>query len=110
MFQLGFDAEAFGLIFASDYKAKVLAAEEGRATRATVERFLEKVLSSSTDLSFSKDQMLREFLFTDSEITYEGLFSFFTFCVLKHLKLKHQTLEFPTRMNHCLKDVIIGFK
>lgn len=69
MFQLGFDAEAFGLIFASDYKAKVLAAEEGRATRATVERFLEKVLSSSTDLSFSKDQMLREFLFTDSEIT-----------------------------------------
>ncbi|KAM8724720.1 serine/threonine-protein kinase 19 [Acanthopagrus latus] len=69
MFQLGFDAEAFGLIFASDYKAKVLAAEEGRATRAAVERFLEKVLSSSTDLSFSKDQMLREFLFTDSEIT-----------------------------------------
>ena len=60
MFQLGFDAEAFELIFASDYKAKVLAAEEGRATRAAVERFLEKVLSSSTDLSFSKDQMLRE--------------------------------------------------
>lgn len=85
MFQLGFDAEAFGLIFASDYKAKVLAAEEGRATRATVERFLEKVLSSSTDLSFSKDQMLREFLFTDSEITYEGLFFFFYLCVVKQL-------------------------
>uniref|UniRef100_A0A3B4Z3H4 Serine/threonine kinase 19 n=1 Tax=Seriola lalandi dorsalis TaxID=1841481 RepID=A0A3B4Z3H4_SERLL len=69
MFQLGFDAEAFGLIFASDYKAKVLAGEEGKVTRATVEKFLEKVLTSScTDLSFSKDKMLREFLFTDSEI------------------------------------------
>lgn len=72
MFQLGFDAEAFGLIFASDYKAKVLAGQEGKVTRATVEKFLEKVLTSScTDLSFSKDKMLREFLFTDSEITYE---------------------------------------
>ncbi|XP_035511127.1 serine/threonine-protein kinase 19-like [Morone saxatilis] len=69
MFQLGFDAEAFGLIFASDYKAKVLAGEEGRETQATVKKFLEKVLSSCTDLSFSKDKMLREFLFTDAEIT-----------------------------------------
>lgn len=71
MFQLGFDAEAFGLIFCSDYKAKVLAGEEGKATRTAVEKFLEKVVSSCTDLSFSKDKMLREFLFTDSEITYE---------------------------------------
>ncbi|XP_041634118.1 serine/threonine-protein kinase 19-like [Cheilinus undulatus] len=69
MFQLGFDAEAFALIFASDYKAKVLAGEEGKVTRATVEKFLEKVVSSCTDLSFSKDKMLREFQFTDSEIT-----------------------------------------
>lgn len=69
MFQLGFDTEAFGLVFASDYKAKVLAGEEGRVTRGTVDKFLEKVLSSCTDLSFSKDQMLREFLFTDAEIT-----------------------------------------
>ncbi|CAJ1074981.1 serine/threonine-protein kinase 19 isoform X2 [Xyrichtys novacula] len=69
MFQLGFDTEAFGLIFASDYKTKVLAGEEGRETRATVERFLEKVVSSCTDLSFSKDKMLRQFLFTDTEIT-----------------------------------------
>ncbi|XP_072225273.1 serine/threonine-protein kinase 19 [Leuresthes tenuis] len=69
LFQLGFDAEAFGLLFASDYKAKVLAGEEGKVTRATVEKFLEKVVSSCTDLSFSKDKMLREFLFTDSEIT-----------------------------------------
>lgn len=69
MFQLGFDAEAFGLIFASDYKAKVLAGQEGRVTRATVEKFLEKVVSSCTDLSFSKDKMLKQFLFTDAEIT-----------------------------------------
>ncbi|XP_068606063.1 inactive serine/threonine-protein kinase 19-like [Brachionichthys hirsutus] len=68
MFQLGFDAEAFGLVFVSEYKTKVLAGEEGSVTRATV-KFLEKVLSSCTDLSFSKDKMLREFLFTDTEIT-----------------------------------------
>lgn len=71
MFQLGFDAEAYGLVFASDFKAKVLAGEEGRVTQAVVEKFLAKVLPSCTDLSFSKDKMLRELLFTDSEITYE---------------------------------------
>lgn len=70
MFQLGFDADAFGLVFASDYKAKVLAGQEGRETQAVVERFLEKALPSCTDLSFNKDRMLRVLLFTDSEITY----------------------------------------
>lgn len=70
MFQLGFDAEAFGLVFASDYKAKVLAGQEGRETQAVVGRFLEKALPSCTDLSFGKDRMLRGLLFTDSEITY----------------------------------------
>ncbi|KAK5856321.1 hypothetical protein PBY51_007928 [Eleginops maclovinus] len=69
MFQLGFDADAFGLVFASDYKAKVLAGEDGRTTRATVEKFLEKLPSPCTELSFSKDKMLRELHFTDSEIT-----------------------------------------
>ncbi|XP_029914361.1 serine/threonine-protein kinase 19 [Myripristis murdjan] len=69
MFQLGFDSEAFGLVFYSDYKAKVLAGEQGRVTQGTVEKFLEKVLPSCTELSFSKDKMLKEFLFTDSEIT-----------------------------------------
>ncbi|XP_037331790.1 inactive serine/threonine-protein kinase 19-like [Pungitius pungitius] len=69
MFQLGFDADAFGLVFAADYKSKVLAGEDGRATRATVERFLEKLLSPCTELSFNKDKMLREFHFTDSAIT-----------------------------------------
>ncbi|XP_031586476.1 serine/threonine-protein kinase 19 [Oreochromis aureus] len=69
MFQLGFDAEAFGLVFTSDYKAKVLVGEEGKTTQTTVERFLEKVVTVCTDLSFTKDKMLKEFLFTDSEIT-----------------------------------------
>lgn len=69
MFQLGFDSEAFGLVFASDFKAKVLAGEEGRNTKETVQKFLDKVVSSCTDLSFSKDQMLRDFTFTDTEIT-----------------------------------------
>ncbi|KAK7940346.1 hypothetical protein WMY93_003672 [Mugilogobius chulae] len=68
MFQLGFDSEAFGLVFATDYKAKVLAGQDGRDTQETVQKFCDKVLSSSTDLSFSKDQM-RDFLFTDAEIT-----------------------------------------
>ncbi|XP_003964682.1 serine/threonine-protein kinase 19 [Takifugu rubripes] len=69
MFQLGFDAEAFGLVFASDYKAKVLAGQEGRETQEVVGRFLEKALPSCTDLSFGKDRMLRGLLFTDAEIT-----------------------------------------
>lgn len=69
MFQLGFDTEAFGLVFASDYKTKVICGEDGRETQATVERFLEKVVSSCMDLSFTKDKMLKEFLFTDAEIT-----------------------------------------
>lgn len=72
MFQLGFDADAFGLVFASDYKAKVLAGQEGRETQAVVGRFLEKALPSCMDLSFDKDRMLRALLFTDSEITYAG--------------------------------------
>lgn len=74
MFQLGFDADAFGLVFASDYKAKVLAGQEGRETQAVVEKFLEKALPSCTDLSFDKDRMLSVLLFTDSEITYGRLF------------------------------------
>ncbi|CAL9693356.1 unnamed protein product [Knipowitschia caucasica] len=69
MFQLGFHAEAFGLVFASDYKTKVLAGQDGCNTQETVQKFLDKVVSSCTDLSFSKDKMLKDFLFTDAEIT-----------------------------------------
>ncbi|XP_077474812.1 winged helix repair factor 1 [Stigmatopora argus] len=69
MVQLGFDLEAFGLVFTSDYKAKVSAGEEGRDTQRTVDKFLDKVLSPCTDLSFNKEQMIKKFLFMDSEIT-----------------------------------------
>ncbi|XP_049324103.1 serine/threonine-protein kinase 19 isoform X2 [Astyanax mexicanus] len=69
MFQLGFGSDAFGLVFSEDYRTKVLAMEDGRSTLGTVEKFLDKVLPGCSDLSFSKDKMLKHFLFTDSEIT-----------------------------------------
>lgn len=69
MFQLGFDSEAFALVFAEDYRAKVLQGEAGRGTLGTVEKFLAKLIPSCSDLSFNKEKMLKEFLFTDSEIT-----------------------------------------
>ncbi|XP_066498655.1 serine/threonine-protein kinase 19 [Hoplias malabaricus] len=69
VFQLGFDSGAFALVFHADYRAKVLAGEAGRDTLGTVEKFLDKVLPVCSDLSFSKDKMLKQFLFTDSEIT-----------------------------------------
>ncbi|KAF4092659.1 hypothetical protein AMELA_G00023170 [Ameiurus melas] len=69
MFQLGFDTDTFALAFTEDYRAKVLAEQMGKDTRVTVEKFLDKVLPSCSGLSFSKCQMLQEFLFTDSEIT-----------------------------------------
>ncbi|KAJ8383987.1 hypothetical protein AAFF_G00212310 [Aldrovandia affinis] len=69
MFQLGFDSEAFGLVFTSDYRAKVLAGEAGSGTLATVEKFVDTVLPRCTELSFNKELMLQKFLFTDAEIT-----------------------------------------
>ncbi|XP_012681308.1 serine/threonine-protein kinase 19 [Clupea harengus] len=69
MFQLGFDADTFGLVFTADYKEKTLAGTAGTGSQGTVEKFLNKVVPSCTDLSFNKDKMLKEFLFTDSEIT-----------------------------------------
>ncbi|KAK7174111.1 hypothetical protein R3I93_001325 [Phoxinus phoxinus] len=69
MFQLGFDSEAFALVFAEDYRAKVLQGEAGRETLETVEKFLDKMIPGCSDLSFNKEKMLKEFLFTDSEIT-----------------------------------------
>ncbi|XP_063039607.1 inactive serine/threonine-protein kinase 19-like [Engraulis encrasicolus] len=69
IFQLGFDADAFGLVFTSDYKEKTLAGIAGTECQDTVEKFMNKVLPSCTDLSFNKEKMLKEFLFTDSEIT-----------------------------------------
>lgn len=69
MFQVGFDSETLGLVFTSDYRTKVLAGEIGKSTQATVEKFLDNVLSCCSDLSFNKDVMHKKFLFTDPEIT-----------------------------------------
>lgn len=69
MFQLGFDSEAFALVFAEDYKDKVRQGEAGRETLETVEKFLAKLIPGCSDLSFNKEKMMKEFLFTDSEIT-----------------------------------------
>ncbi|KAK6481769.1 serine/threonine-protein kinase 19-like [Huso huso] len=69
MFQLGFDTDAFAVVFAQDYKVKALAAEAGRETLGTVQKFLETVLPSCMDLSFNKEKMLKKFLFRDQEIT-----------------------------------------
>ncbi|XP_016395131.1 serine/threonine-protein kinase 19-like isoform X3 [Sinocyclocheilus rhinocerous] len=69
MFQLGFDSEAFALVFAEDYRTKVLQGEAGIETLGTVEKFLAKLIPGCSDLSFNKEQMLKEFLFTDPEIT-----------------------------------------
>ncbi|XP_016112956.1 serine/threonine-protein kinase 19-like isoform X3 [Sinocyclocheilus grahami] len=69
MFQLGFDSEAFALVFAEDYRTKVLQGEAGRETLGTVEKFLAKLIPGCSDLSFNKEKMLKEFLFTDPAIT-----------------------------------------
>ncbi|XP_023691477.1 serine/threonine-protein kinase 19 isoform X2 [Paramormyrops kingsleyae] len=69
VFQMGFDAEAVGVVFTEDYREKVLAGEAGRATLGAVEKFLNNVLPSCPDMSFNKDQMLQQFFFTDAEIT-----------------------------------------
>ncbi|CAM4423911.1 unnamed protein product [Leuciscus chuanchicus] len=56
MFQLGFDSEAFALVFAEDYRAKVLQGEAGRETLETVEKSLDKLIPGcSDDLSFNKE-------------------------------------------------------
>ncbi|KAL4658998.1 serine/threonine-protein kinase 19 [Arapaima gigas] len=67
MFQLGFDSESIGVVFAADFKAKVLATEAGRET-GSMEKFLSTVLPCC-DISVDKKKMLKELLFTDSEIT-----------------------------------------
>ncbi|XP_067881946.1 inactive serine/threonine-protein kinase 19-like isoform X2 [Heterodontus francisci] len=69
IFQFGFDTDVFGIVFSEDYKSKVLAATATSETAATVQRFLEIVLSSCTDIGFNKDKMLKEFSFRDQEIT-----------------------------------------
>uniref|UniRef100_A0A8C8MHR7 Uncharacterized protein n=1 Tax=Oncorhynchus tshawytscha TaxID=74940 RepID=A0A8C8MHR7_ONCTS len=107
MFQLGFDAEVFGLVFTADNKAKVLAREEGRWTLGTVEKILEKVLPFCNNLSFNKYKMLKEFLFTCLENATGEVMgsdrdacsssSFFFFFFLFHLYLTRIEYNLTTR-------------
>ncbi|XP_069762089.1 inactive serine/threonine-protein kinase 19-like [Narcine bancroftii] len=69
IFQFGFDMDVFGVVFSEDYRSKVLAATAMRESAATVQRFLETVLNSCTDVGFTEDQMLKQFSFRDQEIT-----------------------------------------
>ncbi|XP_042196922.1 serine/threonine-protein kinase 19 [Callorhinchus milii] len=69
MFNLGFDTDVFGIVFSEDYKSKVLAATATKESSATVQRFLETVLTSCTDIGFNQEKMLKEFSFQDQEIT-----------------------------------------
>uniref|UniRef100_A0A670HXM2 Serine/threonine kinase 19 n=1 Tax=Podarcis muralis TaxID=64176 RepID=A0A670HXM2_PODMU len=67
MFQHGFDADTFVVAFTDNYKSKVLCllCDFDR----TVRKFLDSVLSSCPDISFDKRRMVREFGFSDAEIT-----------------------------------------
>ncbi|XP_078414943.1 winged helix repair factor 1-like isoform X2 [Cetorhinus maximus] len=69
IFQFGFDTDVFGIVFTEDYKSKVLAATATKETAVTVQRFLETVLNSCTDIGFNEDKMLKDFSFRDQEIT-----------------------------------------
>uniref|UniRef100_F7BXI2 Serine/threonine kinase 19 n=2 Tax=Monodelphis domestica TaxID=13616 RepID=F7BXI2_MONDO len=67
--QLGFDADAQGIVFTEDFRTKALASCRGRPYEGTVKRFLASVLPACGDLSFHQDQMTQTFGFRDCEIT-----------------------------------------
>ncbi|XP_029441746.1 serine/threonine-protein kinase 19 [Rhinatrema bivittatum] len=69
LFQVGFSADAFGVVFMEDYRDRVLAGSAGRGYSLAVQKFLESVLTSCPDLSFSKEKMLQEYSFRDRQIT-----------------------------------------
>ncbi|XP_075774372.1 winged helix repair factor 1-like [Pelodiscus sinensis] len=99
LFQLGFDTEAFGVVFAQDYvaqgqvlphpqpweggpreglvwvtgppvSAQVLQSVEGKEQAGTVRRFLQTAFTSCADVSYEKGRMLRDFGFQDHDITW----------------------------------------
>nr|XP_033771759.1 serine/threonine-protein kinase 19 [Geotrypetes seraphini] len=69
LFQHGFSADVFGMVFTEDYRDRVLAGSAGKDYSLTVQKFLESVLTSCSDLSFSKEKMIQEFSFQDRQIT-----------------------------------------
>ncbi|XP_062979591.1 inactive serine/threonine-protein kinase 19 isoform X1 [Elgaria multicarinata webbii] len=69
MFQHGFDADTLVVAFTDSYKSKVLEFVSGKEFARTVQKFLDSVLTSCPDISFDKRRMLREFGFSDTDIT-----------------------------------------
>ncbi|XP_074839323.1 winged helix repair factor 1-like isoform X2 [Carettochelys insculpta] len=69
LFQLGFEADVFGVAFTQDYTDKVLQAVAGKEHAGTVRRFLETALASCAEISYDKGRMLSDFGFQDSDIT-----------------------------------------
>lgn len=69
MFQLGFASDTFGIVFTDDYKVKALAETAGKGSSVAVQKFLDTVLSSCSDISYSKEKMVTEHSFRDQEIT-----------------------------------------
>ncbi|XP_069491092.1 inactive serine/threonine-protein kinase 19 isoform X2 [Ambystoma mexicanum] len=69
MFQHGFDTDVFGVVFTEDYTTRVRAATEGKAGATAVHKFLEKVLTTCSDISVGKEKMLLQHSFQDREIS-----------------------------------------
>ncbi|XP_059571243.1 inactive serine/threonine-protein kinase 19 isoform X2 [Alligator mississippiensis] len=69
LFQLGFDTDAFGVVFTEDYKAKVVEAVAGKESEALVRRFLDSVLTPCADISYDMVRMMQDFGFRDADIT-----------------------------------------
>ncbi|XP_014381721.1 serine/threonine-protein kinase 19 isoform X3 [Alligator sinensis] len=69
LFQLGFDTDAFGVVFTEDYKAKVVEAVAGKESEALVRRFLDSVLTPCADISYDTVRMMQDFGFRDADIT-----------------------------------------
>ncbi|XP_044275650.1 serine/threonine-protein kinase 19 [Varanus komodoensis] len=69
MFQHGFDSDTLVVAFTDSYKEKVLEFVSGKEFARTVQKFLDSVFTSCPDISFDKNRMLREFGFSDMEIT-----------------------------------------
>ncbi|KAL7986417.1 hypothetical protein Chor_011583 [Crotalus horridus] len=69
MFQHSFEADFFVVAFMDSYIAKVQEFITGKEFARTVKKFLDSVLTACPDISFDKKRMLRDFGFSDTEIT-----------------------------------------
>ncbi|KAM3847551.1 inactive serine/threonine-protein kinase 19 isoform 1-T2 [Vipera latastei] len=69
MFQHSFEADFFVVAFMDSYISKVQQFITGKDFARTVRKFLDSVLTTCPDISFDKKKMLRDFGFSDTEIT-----------------------------------------